>query len=92
MASPEDVIEPAAQSSAAQNLGRRRFTKDQQNLSPDEIDGLMSSGGKRKASLMKTLNLRSELHIKTVMAVSLVFQSSKSQRVALSSWCIVFLS
>ncbi|KAM6983882.1 phospholipase D2 [Tautogolabrus adspersus] len=43
MASPEDVIEPVAQSSAAQKLGRRRFMHDTQNLSPDEIDGLMSS-------------------------------------------------
>uniref|UniRef100_A0A3P8RYK0 Phospholipase n=1 Tax=Amphiprion percula TaxID=161767 RepID=A0A3P8RYK0_AMPPE len=43
MASPEDVIEPVAESSTAQNLGRRRFLHDLRNLSPDEIDGLMSS-------------------------------------------------
>ncbi|XP_060912484.1 phospholipase D1 [Labrus mixtus] len=43
MASPEDVIEPVAKSSAAQKLGRRRFMHDIQSLSPDEIDGLMSS-------------------------------------------------
>ncbi|XP_051258187.1 phospholipase D1 [Dicentrarchus labrax] len=43
MASTEDVIEPVAQSSTAQNLGRRRFLNDLHILSPDEIDGLMSS-------------------------------------------------
>lgn len=47
MASPEDVIEPAALSSAVQNLGRRRFSHDLHNLSPDEIDGLMSTSGKK---------------------------------------------
>ncbi|XP_022618041.1 phospholipase D2-like [Seriola dumerili] len=43
MASTEDVIEPVAQSFTAQNLGRRRFSNDLYNLSPDELDGLMSS-------------------------------------------------
>ncbi|XP_027129562.1 phospholipase D1 [Larimichthys crocea] len=43
MPSPEDVIEPVAQSSTAQNLGQRRYMTDLHNLSPDEIDGLMSS-------------------------------------------------
>lgn len=43
MASPGDVIEPVAESSVAQNLGLRRFLHDNHNLSPDEIDGLMSS-------------------------------------------------
>ncbi|XP_069002738.1 phospholipase D2 isoform X2 [Embiotoca jacksoni] len=47
MASPEDVIEPLAESSAAQNLGRRRFSHDLYNLSPDEIDGLMSTSDGR---------------------------------------------
>ncbi|KAA8587084.1 hypothetical protein FQN60_000920 [Etheostoma spectabile] len=42
MSSP-DIVEPAAQSSTAQNLARRRFSRDAQGLSPDEIDGLMSS-------------------------------------------------
>ncbi|KAE8288194.1 Phospholipase D2 [Larimichthys crocea] len=39
MPSPEDVIEPVAQSSTAQNLGQRRYMTDLHNLSPDEIDG-----------------------------------------------------
>ncbi|XP_071757313.1 phospholipase D2 [Centroberyx gerrardi] len=44
MASPEeDVIEPVAHSSTAQNLGRRRFIHDNHSLSPEEIDGLMVS-------------------------------------------------
>ncbi|XP_013862151.1 phospholipase D1 [Austrofundulus limnaeus] len=43
MASPEDVIEPEALTSAAQNLGQRRFSRDVHNLSPDELDGLMST-------------------------------------------------
>ncbi|KAG8008128.1 Phospholipase D2, partial [Nibea albiflora] len=43
MASPEDVIEPVAQSSTAQNLGQRRYLTDIHDLGPDEIDGLMSS-------------------------------------------------
>ncbi|XP_068600156.1 phospholipase D2 [Brachionichthys hirsutus] len=43
MTSAEDAIEPEARSSAAQNLGQRRFLHDLRNLSPDEIDGLMSS-------------------------------------------------
>lgn len=47
MASPEDVIEPEVQSSAAQTVSRRRFSHDLHNLSPDELDGLMSSSGKR---------------------------------------------
>lgn len=50
MASPEDVIEPEAGSSAAQNLGKRRFSQDIHNLSPDELDGLMSTSGKDKFS------------------------------------------
>ncbi|XP_030294001.1 phospholipase D1 isoform X3 [Sparus aurata] len=47
MDSPEDVIEPVAQSSTAQNLGRRRFMKDLNDLTPDELDGLMSSSDGR---------------------------------------------
>ncbi|XP_044226561.1 phospholipase D1 [Thunnus albacares] len=47
MAAPEDVIEPVAQCTTVQNLGRRRFTHDLHNLSPDEIDGLMSSSDGR---------------------------------------------
>lgn len=46
MASP-DVIEPAAQSSTAQNLDTRRFLHDFHALGPDEIDGLMSSSDGR---------------------------------------------
>ncbi|XP_037322952.1 phospholipase D2 [Pungitius pungitius] len=42
MASP-GVIEPAAQSSTAQPLSRRRFSHDIHGISPDEIDSLMSS-------------------------------------------------
>lgn len=47
MASPEEVIEPLAQSSTAKNLNQRRFLNDLHNLSPDELDGLMSSSGKK---------------------------------------------
>lgn len=43
MANPGELIEPLAQSSAAQNLDRRRFSHDIRNLSPDVIDGLMST-------------------------------------------------
>lgn len=43
MANPGELIEPLAQSSAAQNLDRRRFSHDVRNLSPDVIDGLMST-------------------------------------------------
>lgn len=39
------VIEPPAQSSTAQPLSRRRFSHDIHGISPDEIDGLMSSSG-----------------------------------------------
>ncbi|XP_054481534.1 phospholipase D1 [Anoplopoma fimbria] len=46
MASP-DVIEPAVQSSTAQKLSQRRFTHDIEGLSPDELDGLMSSSDGR---------------------------------------------
>lgn len=49
MASPEDVIEPAIQSSVAETVNRRRFSHDLHNLSPDELDGLMSSSGKRNS-------------------------------------------
>lgn len=58
MASPEDAIEPAAQSSVAQNLGRRRFLSDLHNLSPDEVDGLMSSSGKKNSPLHKYIKLK----------------------------------
>ncbi|XP_028278353.1 phospholipase D1 isoform X2 [Parambassis ranga] len=47
MASPEEIIEPMVVNSAAQNLNRRRFSQDIHNLSPDEIDGLMSSSDGR---------------------------------------------
>lgn len=61
MASPEDVIEPEAQSSSAQNLARRRFSRDLHNLTPDELDGLVSSSGKKKKfSFNITLNMRYE--------------------------------
>lgn len=43
MADAEDVIEPLAQASTAQNLNRRRFSRDLHTFSPDELDGLMSS-------------------------------------------------
>ncbi len=59
MASPEDVIEPVAQSSTAQNLGTRRFLHDLHNLSPDEIDGLMSSSGKKTSPFYKDIKLMS---------------------------------
>lgn len=54
MASPEDVIEPVAQSATAQNLGRRRFMKDINDLTPDELDGLMSSSGKKAVPFINT--------------------------------------
>nr|XP_040037022.1 phospholipase D2 [Gasterosteus aculeatus aculeatus] len=41
------VIEPPAQSSTAQPLSRRRFSHDIHGISPDEIDGLMSSSDGR---------------------------------------------
>lgn len=47
MASPEEVIEAVTETSAADTLGRRRFSRDIHSLSPDELDGLMSSSGKR---------------------------------------------
>ncbi|KAM7397843.1 hypothetical protein PAMA_005937 [Pampus argenteus] len=47
MAASEDVIEPVTQSSAAQNLSRRRFSRDHRYISPDEVDGLMSSSDGR---------------------------------------------
>lgn len=58
MASPEDTIEPAIQSSTAQNLDRRRFMHDDQDLSPDELDGLMSSSGEKNSPFycINTLN------------------------------------
>lgn len=59
MASTEEVIEPVAQSGTAQNLGRRRFSKDIHNLSPDELDGLMSTSG-------KILNLQFNLPVKNI--------------------------
>ncbi|KAF3705943.1 Phospholipase D2 [Channa argus] len=43
MDNPEDVIEPVAQTFTARNLGRRRFSHDLHNLSPDEIDSFVSS-------------------------------------------------
>lgn len=49
MESPEEVIEPMAQRSTAQNLGKRRFLHDFHNLSPDELDSLMSSSGKKNS-------------------------------------------
>ena len=63
MASEEDVIEPVAVSSATQNLGRRRFSHDVNNLSPDELDGLISSSGKKwnkERAHLQTLMARSE--------------------------------
>ncbi|KAM4726578.1 phospholipase D2 isoform 2-T4 [Anableps anableps] len=46
MASPEDVIEPAAVSSAVPQLNKRRFSHDLHNLGPDEIDGLIKNTGR----------------------------------------------
>lgn len=48
MASPEDVIEPLAESAAAQNLNRRRFSHDCHDLTKDELDGLMSRSGEKR--------------------------------------------
>lgn len=48
MASPEGVIEPLAESAAAQNLHRRRFSHDCHNLTKDELDGLMSRSGEKR--------------------------------------------
>lgn len=50
MASPEEVIEAVTETSAADTLGRRRFSRDIHSLSPDELDGLMSSSGRRTQS------------------------------------------
>ncbi|KAM6907818.1 phospholipase D2 [Xenentodon cancila] len=47
MASPEDVIEPVTVSSAAQNLNRRRFSRDIQDLPQDELDSLISANDGR---------------------------------------------
>ncbi|XP_028322528.1 phospholipase D1 isoform X2 [Gouania willdenowi] len=47
MASPQDQIEPAFERSDAQKLSRRRFSHDIHDLSPDELDGLMSSNDGR---------------------------------------------
>ncbi|XP_024921350.1 phospholipase D1 isoform X2 [Cynoglossus semilaevis] len=47
MASPEEVIEAVTETSAADTLGRRRFSRDIYSLSPDELDGLMSSSDGR---------------------------------------------
>ncbi|KAF7661465.1 hypothetical protein LDENG_00261290 [Lucifuga dentata] len=56
MASPvEEEIEPAAQSSTAQNLGRRRFSRDNRCLGLDEIEGLMSSTDGRPFMVMHRL-------------------------------------
>lgn len=41
------MIEPVADSSTAQNLGRRRFSRDNDHLSAEEIDGLMNSSDGR---------------------------------------------
>lgn len=57
MASPE-VIEPVNESSTAQSLGRRRFMHDLHNLSPDEIDCLMSSSGKKNSPRHKYIKLQ----------------------------------
>ncbi|KAK7925557.1 hypothetical protein WMY93_007867 [Mugilogobius chulae] len=47
MAGAEEVIEPLAKATSAHKLSRRRFSRDLQVLSPDEIDGLMSSSDGR---------------------------------------------
>lgn len=57
MASPEDIIEPAAQSSTAQNLGKRRFLHDLHNLGLDEIDNLMSISGKQNSPFIHYIKL-----------------------------------
>lgn len=44
MAGAEDVIEPLAHATSAQKVSRRRYSRDVHVLTPDEIDGLMSSG------------------------------------------------
>lgn len=43
MASPEDLIEPAAVSLAVPHLSRRRFSHDHADLSHDELDSLMKN-------------------------------------------------
>lgn len=48
MASPEDVIEPLAESAAAQSLNRRRFSHDCHDLTKDDLDGLMSRSGEKR--------------------------------------------
>lgn len=92
MASPEDVIEPAAQSSMAQNLGRRRFLHDLHNLSPDEIDGLMSSSGEKNSPPHKYIKLKvrdANLNKWTNEEFYWNDLPFKSQRVVLSLWCII---
>ncbi|XP_030603096.1 phospholipase D1 isoform X2 [Archocentrus centrarchus] len=56
MASPEDVIEPLAERSAACSLRRRRFSHDFNYLTEDELDSLMSSSEGRPFFLVHRLS------------------------------------
>lgn len=51
MASPEDLIEPAAVSLDVPHLNRRRFSHDHPDLSHDELDSLMKNTGGGKMFL-----------------------------------------
>ncbi|MEQ2299139.1 hypothetical protein AMECASPLE_012382, partial [Ameca splendens] len=55
MASPEDMIEPAAVSSVVPHLSRRRFLHDNHDLSPDELDGLIKSSEGRPFTVVHHL-------------------------------------
>lgn len=94
MASPEDVIEPAIQSSAAQTVSRRRFSNDLHNLSPDELDGLMSSSGKRNSPCCEYMCMLSLFYQLSHQVNSKrdIKISSYWQMVVLFLWCIIFLS
>lgn len=82
-----------AQSSDAQNLGQRRFLLDQSNLSPDELDSLMSSSGKKSSvcvisALQSKAAVGSFFHVVGVTEVLV----SDAQTGVLSLWCTVFLN
>ena len=48
-------IEPLAVCSVAPTLDMRRFSKDQHNLSPEEVDGLMNNSGEENSVPMNRL-------------------------------------
>lgn len=91
MANAEQVIEPMAQSSTAQNLNQRRFLHDFHNLSPDELDSLMSTSGKK--------NNQRHLCIKWIKSAVETFTQgrvveviySDTQMDVLSLWYTIFL-